>query len=1322
MTTLEKDVWTDEDRYSLDDLNRVIQSYAQNDNRLKDLADSLMLIISSDPGAFPVDGLLKTPADLQTLVDWMYSLGSTAARIRELDYDTELPRPYQEIVNIFEEEPFASLLIGAKIKPADYIEFLHVFRIIRGMVYWVYDTPPYSAAPRYVTQSALTWTSISRVRNNKLEYLLVDGDGTPITVNGNFVYEPLPPTDRPPILLIEYWMNQLLVGKLRTLHRISAFEACVDTDFRSNTDAFGELFSIRNSESSPCSPGNSPSPQGSPWACLDYGRRMPCGFTQPGEFKFLRESVADFAHKIDVSRFVPNKIEHRLLMSESFVQTPFGLFRVPLCEINWADLIGDVEFSADDGDPIIFIGLQFTIAVRKRDPDLSDPIAEPATVSDTGYQSGITPLEKELAPTIDNLDPPTGAATWDILEKHGHQHGLLLSFIQTNEEASPDNRFLQCIQVRVKPYVQVIKAQPLRDWLADPSPTTLRDEIKLANQFSTPIDDSPEVTHGWTGRNILRYLTDTDQVTDWELDEDQIALVRASNQSLRTWETVLPLGVQLLKRPQDFNFNTLNGAGVRFRDGWAIRRISSVQALNETLIMDDAVGDPEDFDPSFVNTDATVYTAAGNVVSVNIVEKLDKLAFLSKGSAALISAGDVIVFDQRAPDESLNDVYQHEVNRRSWVDLRTNVLRVVDYEVSEDELSSPTAYNLDRDLSQARLGAAVADIYETMPSAVESMLRFHQVQKFWQKANDKYEVRDLRVEGSELQGFLVDYIKDYESNDEHGYAIGENILISWPEKEPDGLEVNLDRYQRRKILANKDRLVLKEVGELGVVPVLVKHLDAQEHFRFPLRVEDTLTFISERNFRIPSHTKLAGSFFLQPTETQLVDPTVVITLHQQRVVGDGTSLEFLGSVELEWQRASAFKNATGVFQIDASAKYSPKTQRLSIPYNQRLNFSNDEPGILTVSYVYFDLADIHPIFTWEPGLYSLQLSHLSEARAFKLAGGEGVPIGHITRLEGISVNGGQVYVRFNQDDAVEIVQQRGYVETDWVIRGLPWIVINSVIRDAAGEPIGVTFDAFIIRQDQTITTTIANEDRCKQVYLPCNQKYGWVDVTQSNIHTQALAPQETASARFGFYQKINFKTPEGALDFETIFRGLNFILSRNDVDYRFTRRYTVGTHTDFEYLTSLGVFRNQETGQRKGIVGLFKTAIDRETQTDLEDELDLSNFEVQESLLYFKDEEINEDWIPEFAGVLIAVRDWDTIEDWGRTKLAALGYWYAGHAPLERIRTVRSFQPDPANIWALQAQVITKDATRWRIGDLPNLHVYRDNTLLEANRQKDVAP
>lgn len=1429
MHPLEKRLWNGDDRYSTDDLNRVMQGYYQNDDRLKDIVDSLMLIISTNPSTFPATSILQTPTDLKALVDWAYSLGTTVARVRELDYNTELSRPYQEILNVFNLEPFLSLIEGAALDPKQYVKILEIMQIIRGMVYWAQDVPPYSDDPLYITQGNLVWTTLSRLRNGITEYMLVNNQGEPFRDSqGNIVYAEFPETERPPILLLDYRLRKIMADRLRILYRLGNFEAGIDSDFRVSNNRFNRQFSIgqaslelvspppkspdctevvqivfgidsssiisfsptepqyvwiskniafsryiptigdkvgltsgggaavsftstvvgvrdelrpnsirieladdvtfnpvsgllvKGNETvvvdcspafdslvSPCSPG-----QGSPWTCLDYPRRFPCGFVQMGKFNYIRENIADYAQSIDISRFL-NNIENRLLMEESLIQTPFGLFRLPHCEINWDGMV-DPTFGSEQGDPLVFVGLHFKIAIQRENQDDSTPIAEPKQIVDIGFKDGVTALEKNASGEINNATPTeTPAETWDAIFPQGHQHGQLIGFIQTNDGISPEERFPQFVQVEVSPYVKLIPASDLRDFLSDPTPSMRTDELIAINQRSTQLDEAPEVTHGWTGREILQFLFTEGIVEDsWEPDTDQISLVRASNEAnRREWESVIPLGIQILKKPQQFTFDALNGSGGRFNEGWAIRRISSVQPNSDTMFLDDANGDPEDFPTDFVQADALVYQADGGTVEINIIDKLDKVAFLTKGLGSILKTGDVVVFNNRIPQVSLNDVWIGEVNSRSWVDLRTNVRKIVDCEVTEDELASPTQYLLSRELSRESLNDIVSETYGSLPVAIESKTRYNLTQRFWSKASDKYEVTNIGVPVEELKGFLIDYIRNYEQNKSHPYAVGENILISWPEMEPDGLEVSLDRYQRRKIIGNKDRIVLKSVGDFGVAPVLVKHLDSQEHFRYPTLTEDTLKFISERNFSISGHRKLAGSFFLEPLETQIVNDTIKITLQQQRIVREGvTELITLGSVELKWRQASTFQNATGVFKIDGDARYSPITQRLTINYNQIVNFSTDEPGILTLSYSYFDLANPHPVFTWEPDLYALQLAYLADARDFTVADSSPTETPEIVRLEGISINGGQVYVRFNKEDAFRIIDQQGFVETDWIIRGMPWIVIDSVTYDEAGNPIDVQYSAFIVNQSQTITTTIDGGDRNNQVYLPCDQLYGWVDETQSNIHTAEFAPQEIGSARFGFYQKTNFVAPDGALEFETVFRSLNYVLKFDTLDYRWTKPYDDSLN-GYEYLISMGVFRGPN-GQRKGVTGMYLSAIERGTGTDLEDELEFSNLQSQDQIIYFKDSEIGEDWIPEFIGVLVVVDDNNAQMDWSKTKLASIGYWYNGHNETELLSTIRV----SGEALAVQGQLITKNDERWRIGDLPNRYVYRDNTLLEGKR------
>ena len=78
------------------------------------------------------------------------------------------------------------------------------------------------------------------------------------------------------------------------------------------------------------------------------------------------------------------------------------------------------------------------------------------------------------------------------------------------------------------------------------------------------------------------------------------------------------------------------------------------------------------------------------------------------------------------------------------------------------------------------------------------------------------------------------------------------------------------------------------------------------------------------------------------------------------------------------------------------------------------------------------------------------------------------------------------------------------------------------------------------------------------------------------------------------------------------------------------------------------------------------------------------------------------------------------IEESADTKMAATGYWYNGHDALDRLQTIVKFGVDS---FGVQTQKIEKVSTRFRIGDLPNRYLYRQNTLLEADRTRgEVSP
>src|ERR1043165_2088297 len=479
-------------------------------------------------------------------------------------------------------------------------------------------------------------------------------------------------------------------------------------------------------------------------------------------------------------------------------------------------------------------------------------------------------------------------------------------------------------------------------------------------------------------------------------------------------------------------------------------------------------------------------------------------------------SSDVCSSDLRQPEASLNGTYLREVSRDSLVDARAKVARFVSATVRETAETSPLTsplyspspaqptYELVREKPPELAEAALA-AYASMTAAIEGKVRYHIGQRFFGKAADRHDLVNLRTDADGLKAFLLTWIAEYDRNKDHEYTLGENVLIHWPEKSARTV-VPLTRYQRVRLLDQEDELAVEEVEGWGPVPTLTKYLRGQEYTRYPIRFDATLTFIPDRAFNVPGHTKLGGTFFLRPDETQVVDPIIHVTLYQTRTSGNVTKRVFLGSVAPDSRFPDSFKNATGVFLIDDEARYEPTTQRLSINYNQTLNFSNDEPGELTLSYVYNDLTQIHPLWHFVPGDYGVSVSHLASAEGLVVSAGkvEAIP-DLVMRLEGVSINGGEAVMRWQKEDCFAVLAKggAGAIRTKWVLRDLPFIVINSVTYDAAGKPSDVDYSAKWVDRNQTTTTQITNDTRRRQRYEPCALKYGWVDSTQSNIHTEA---------------------------------------------------------------------------------------------------------------------------------------------------------------------------------------------------------------------------
>lgn len=1298
-TILANPLWQEGDLYTIEQLDEMLRAYSQNDDRLKDIVDSLFLIYSTIP--FGPDSALLSPAQLAALVQKYYDYGDIAARNYPLASD-EPPRYLQEILNLLKITPFKDFLLGVSLEPQNALGFLEIFTTIKGLLFWVVDGPNYTVAPTYVMQGALFLTTILKPGSTS-EYLLVDGTGTPL-VPATYAPLPLGGTFIP---LIAFWNKARMCHKLNELYRISAFEAGIPTKFThdgENPDFIATAFRAGGS----------------------LAKRYPCGFTQAGKFFFLRADAGSYALNISMDNFIPGLapgagVDYRLIMDESFVQTPFGLVRIPRSIVSWASLLQPSQLLPDPdlGDPVVLLGLQFTIAALDANGAGTAGFAQPTTITGSGFD-GLTmvPVLKTPAPGFTNQPPLSGTQKQhlDVLGGYGHQHGLLIGTIDVDTGLS--RSISQYFQIQVSVVAQVMPAGAFGAALASVG-TGNDDEISLLNVASSVDPQDPRWRlYGVSPRALMEVMGANGLVAGgWLVDQEQLALIMTTPGSPTQFTTsaIIPLGIHLLKRTAPFDFTALNACPNDLSAAWSINAISSVQSGQGTIILNDGSGQPYAFPASYINAPVTIYQQNGNIVSTTILSRTgDQLAQLPAGVAAGLNGGDIVVIDQQVPENSLNHVYVGEVADRSWVDVRAQVFKGIDYDLEFDPSISPygTGFQISKEMTVSTGPLLAAEA--SMDAATESKLRYNFAQRFFMRADDRYSVTNLAVPGATLKAFLLNYIANYDANINHPYVSGENIAIAWPAKTPVTM-LPLSRYSNTRVFNQSDYIAIQNVQGWGVVPTLVKFWDAGDHTDYPVQVNSTLTFISDKSLTIPGQTKLAGTFYLQPPDTQIVQPLLKITLYQTLIIQGVPTLTQLASVTVDWTRASSFTNVSGILRIDGQADFNTLTQHININFNQTVNFSVEEPGSVVIDYTYNDLTMQHHLFSFTPGDYGVQISHLADTQFYQVAAGTATPLGITPRLEGISVNGGDVIVRWNIDDANAVVNANGYIQSTWVLRGIPWITITGVTYDAQNNPIDCTYTAQWIDVDPSVSSILDTNTQILQEYLPCKMKYAWVDLVQSNIQSTAL-PAKTPPS-FIYYQIQNFLAPDGlTLDFSQLIRPLQFILAEDPGDYRATQTVVASPVSGLLPYASAILLRNWQTGQVMLQLGAFYAATNTGATVELFQEVTLDSVTEQESEnVYFALENGVDatSWVVDFVGMIAFVTDTTLQTVHTQNKMTLFGYWWSNHPLSQRVPMMAAFGP---NALVFSTQGIPLVAANWKLGDLPGLYVYENNNLCFAGR------
>ena len=1287
---LDHPLFKDVDVYGLVDLNDVVRRFANNDESLKSIVEALQAILTATPTP-PGSGILS-PVQLQAAINALYDAGNPLVR----PYVVSPPdRSFQEIENLFGVEPFASLIEGVKINPSQWLPLLRVFTMLKGMTFLVEDGPNYDADPTYVKDGSFFFTSVTNADGTR--NLLVDATGAPVTVNDGLIYQPLP-IGITPITLIEFMLRRLEFQRLRTLYRISCFEAGIDTKYDSaySYDFLANAFRT---------------------GMVPFARRYPCGFTQLGDLLFLRAEAGKYRGE-NLSVFLPgftaeSGVEDRVIMDESMIQTPFGVVRIPRSVLRWDQIITDNDRQSDEtnGDPVVFVGLRVSVQVVKR-TDYSNGTATPEIVTGLGFSDGILPLtKKDIAGDIPNYPTTlsgTQAQKYPLLTATGHEQGRLIGYLQKDGASL----FGQYLQVGVTLEAKPLFGRQVFEPAVTVTPGQL-DEIGKIGELGTDVDVAPWRTFGIGPRKILPIVAPG--FPGFTVDVDQGVLISTQEAAdVVTWECVLPIGLVLLKNLKVFGLDNLNGCTTRFTDAWAIRTISSVQPALNTIIFDDGAGQPEEFPQDFIGSVLTIWHADGTSDVTTIIERVgDRLARIPAEILAKTAVGDVATMDRRVASASFDDVYEREVSETNFVDLRLGVKRLVDPVVIPADAGtlspspSPavpwTALERTKPLSLVQ-DALVA--HQDKVAGIASKLRWHFAQQFIALASQRQDLIDITGTGEDLQSFLVRWVQNYEANKNHEWIVGEGAIIHYPAKSAT-TKVSLRRYSPPVLPGVDDGLAIENVEGWGPVPVLTKYLRSTDNTPYPLRFVTGLTFVSERSFTIPGHTKLAGSFRLDPLDTWIVDDTITFSLYQTRNVSGAATRILLGSFTLNRNEASSFANATGVFRIDGDASYNPATGYVNINYNQVIDFTVDEPGSLDVVFVYHDLSQTHPIYSFNLGGLGLEVSHLFDTEVFAVVDGK---IQQVTdtkvRLQGISLASGNVYIRFDRDDSYAVLAKRGIFRTKWVLRNIPWITITNVVLDANGQPASVEYVAQNVRGNMTISTLLESDKRCRQTYIPCALKYGWVDLGQTNIHTEAT-PFNTDPV-FGFFELDSVKNTDGSL---SVPGPIYYAFKPSDIDYRFLEPYVDAT--GMEEIHSVAIARNINTGVLKVLIGAFRQANGGGEITALSDPITLATL-TDQSVIFVSDSEMDSNWILDFAGVVCMVRDEAlAVAPSGNSKLMLAGYWYNGHSVTERVGTFTRFRSDCA-----QFSSPTKVGTYWRVGDVPDAFVYRGNTILETDRRR----
>lgn len=1271
--------FTEQQVYSVADLNAVVNRLANNDEALRMLEEALQALLPTTPG-----GPAPTPAELQTAIDAIYASGSTIARNWVVDPPD---RSLQEINNLYKIEPFASLIAGLKLQPGMWLPLLRLFGLLRGMVYLVEDGPNYDNDPIYVKDGSFFFTAATNTDGN---YLLVADGGVPLKVGGGPVFRPLP-TGVPVITLIEFMLRRLEFSRLRDLYRISTFEAGFDNTYASTAPHDFIAHAFENT------------------------KRFPCGFASPGEFLFLREQAGKYrGTDLNLFRdgFSNSGVEERVIMDTSMIQTPMGLFRLPKCVLRWDHLITDTNRISDpiQGDPVFFIGLKVTLSLVKR-TDYSNGTATPDVVGDLGCGPGVTLLEaKEIGGQIPNHPTHltgTQAQRFPILTSPGFEHGRVIGFMQQDGVT----KFGQYAQAQLDVVAVPMFGRPFFD-AGSIVPTGQIDELGKIGELGSTIDTAPWRVFGVGPRRALAVVAP--HLPGFDLDVDQgilASLTRTATEA--TQVCILPIGLYLQKNSNSFGIDNLNGCTTRFSDAWAVREITSAQISLNTVIFADELGQPEAFPEDFIGAELTIWHADGTSDNTTIIERIgDRLARLPADVVAKVVSGDIATIDRRKPSASLDGTYNREIGTSSLIDLRLRVCRMVDSVVTPSSagvlspVGSPaqpwTALSHSRPDSLAL--AAMAP-YANKVAGIASKARWQYAQKFIALASQRQDLINLAAgTTTDLGNFLVRYVANYEDNKHHEWIIGENGIIHYPDKNK-VTKISLRRYSPPVLPGQDDGITIEEVKDWGPVPVLTKYLRAVDHLSYPLRFTPTLVFATERSFTIPGHTKLSGSFRLQPEDTWIVDNIVTFTLYQTQNKNGTISRVVIGTFDLDWTRASSFSNATGVFRIDGDSSYDPSTGYVTINYNQILDFTVDEPGAISPVYVYHDLSQVHPIYKIDLGLLGLDVAHLFDAKGFSITSGVVAEMPDTIRLEGISLSNNSLYIRFNRDDVYKVIVARGAFRTKWVLRGVSWITIGEVTNDAQGQPVKVAYTADRVNEAMTVSTLLEKDSRCKQVYLPCATKYGWVDLGQTNTHTEAHPHND--SPKFGFFEKVSIAGTVAAL---TIPGPVNYAFKPADLDYRFLEPYTDAS--GLEQVRSVAIARNTKTGETRPFVGVYRQANGSGDPTALSDEIGLAD--LSQASIFIRDSDMTADWVLDFAGVMVAVNDNPAASaPSGHSKLMLVGYWYGGHTVSERVGTFARFRADVA-----QFSTPVKQAGFWRIGDVSMSFLYRGNTLLWANRKR----